>query len=264
MWRGHKVDLIKQEDELFSKLLILRDNFGCESIKSEFENEASDFADLNFLRYITAKAGMKLYIKLGGVEAFTDLKMCIDLAADGIIVPMVESEFALIKSQNMLKDIFGDNTEKFDVIINIETKTSVENLEKILYTMNTSVNGITIGRSDLAYSYNKKGQQDSDFINKKVKKIIDQMEPYKDLKITLGGGISNKTFSNEYLINIITPKLSCIETRNVILNSSCINDSASLEYSLDFEKSYLNFKLSKKNIFTKFDKERFNTLNLRG
>ena len=177
---------------------------------------------------------------------------------------MVESEFALIKSQNMLKDIFGDNTEKFDVIINIETKTSVENLEKILYTMNTSVNGITIGRSDLAYSYNRKGQQDSDFINKKVKKIIDQMEPYKDLRITLGGGISNKTFSNEYLINIITPKLSCIETRNVILNSTCINDSASLEYSLDFEKSYLNFKLSKKNIFTKFDKERFNTLNLRG
>ena len=130
--------------------------------------------------------------------------------------------------------------------------------------MNSSINGITIGRSDLAYSYNKKGQQDSDFINQKVEKIIDHVEPYKNIKITVGGGISNKTFSNEYLIKIIAPKLSRIETRNVILNSSCINDPESLKYALDFEKSYLNFKLSKKHIFTQFDEERFNTLNLRG
>lgn len=256
--------LIEQENELLSKLMVLRDKFGCEGIKSEFENEASDFADLIFLRYITAKADMKLYIKLGGVEAFTDLKMCLDLASDGIIVPMIESEFALIKSQNMIKDIFGDNTDEFDVILNIETKTAVENLEKILDTMDSSINGITIGRSDLAYSYNKKGQQDSDFINKKVKEIVDKTESYKNLRITVGGGISNKTFSNEYLIKNIAPKLSHIETRNVILKSNCITQPSSLKYALNFEKCYLNFKLTKKHIFTKFDEERFNTLNLRG
>lgn len=258
------MDLIEQEDELFSKLIFLRDEFGCEGLKSEFENEASDFADLIFLRYITAKAGLKLYIKIGGVEAFTDLKMCIDLIADGIIIPMVESEFALTKSQNMIKDIFGNNTKEFDVIINIETKTAVENLEGILKTMDDSINGITIGRSDLSYSYNLEGEQDSEFINKKLKDIIKMAEAYPNLKITVGGGISSKTFSNEYLITSIAPKLSCIETRNVILNSSCINNSKSLKYALDFEKNYLNFKLSKKHIFTKFDEERFNTLNLRG
>jgi hypothetical protein len=256
--------LIEQENELLSKLFTLRDQFGCEGIKSEFENEASDFADLIFLRYITAKAGIKLYIKLGGVEAFTDLKMCIDLVSDGIIVPMIESEFALIKSQNMIKDIFGDKTENFDVILNIETKTAVENLDKILETMDSSINGITIGRSDLAYSYNKKGQQDSDFINKKVKEIVNKTSPYKNMRITVGGGISNKTFSNEYLIKTIAPKLSHIETRNVILKSEYITQPSSLKYALDFEKSYLNFKLTKKHIFTKFDEERFNTLNLRG
>jgi hypothetical protein len=62
------MDLIKKEADIYSKLLILRDKFGCEGIKSEFENEASAFADLIFLRYLTAKAGMKLYVKLGGVE----------------------------------------------------------------------------------------------------------------------------------------------------------------------------------------------------
>ncbi len=190
--------------------------------------------------------------------------MCIDLAADGISVPMVESEFALVKSQNMIRDIFGENTEDFDVILNIETKTAVENLDKILNTMNSAINGITIGRSDLAYSYHRRGQQDSDFINTVLERIIDQMKLYNNLKITLGGGISNKTFSNQYLITLIAPKLSYIETRNVILKSSCINDPKSLEYALEFEKSYLNFKIGKKRIFTKFDEERFNTLNLRG
>ena len=177
------MDLRKQENDLFSKLLLLRDKFGCEGVKSEFENEASDFTDLVFLRYITAKAGLNLYIKLGGVEAFTDLKMCIDLIADGIIIPMVESEFALIKSQNMINDIFEEDTNNFDVIINIETKTAVKNLKGILNTINDSIKGITIGRSDLSYSYDLQGQQDSQFINERVEEIIETAKPYKNLKI---------------------------------------------------------------------------------
>lgn len=258
------MELIDQEIDLLSKLTVLRDEFGCKGIKSEFENEASDFADLIFLRYITAKTGLKLYIKIGGVEAFTDLKMCIDLIADGVIIPMVESEFALTKSQNMINDIFGDNTSGFDVVINIETKTAVENLEEILLNMEDFVTGITIGRSDLSYSYDMEGQQDSEFINQKVLEIIEKSSPKKNLKITVGGGISNKTFNNPFLIKNIVPHLSSIETRNVILPSSCIKLPESLQKALEFERSYLNFKLSKKKIFTHFDEERFNTLMKRG
>jgi hypothetical protein len=65
------MDLKGIENDLYSKLLTLRDDYGCAGIKSEFENEASDFNDLVFLRYVTAKAGLKLFIKIGGVEAFT-------------------------------------------------------------------------------------------------------------------------------------------------------------------------------------------------
>jgi len=164
------------EKDLFSKLVVLRDRYGCSGIKSEFENEASDYRDLILLRYLTAKAGLKLNIKIGGVEAFTDLKMALHLNVDGIIIPMVESEFALIKSQNMIEDLLGSECDDFDVIINIETKTAVKNLEDILKRMNRSINGITIGRSDLSYSYDLKGQQDSEFINKEVEKIINELK----------------------------------------------------------------------------------------
>lgn len=252
------------ENGLYSKMLVLRDKYGCQGIKSEFENEASDYRDLILLRYLTAKAGLKLNIKIGGVEAFTDLKMAIHLNADGIIIPMVESEFALTKSQNMIEDLLGKDSSDFEVIVNIETKTAVENLKEILGRRNNSINGITIGRSDLSYSYDLKGQQDSEFINKEIKKIIDMVSSYDDLKITVGGGISRKTFSNNYFIEHIVPRLSCIETRNVILKSSSIHNPESLQYALDFERDYLNYKLEKNHLFMKLDEGRFDTLMSRG
>lgn len=252
------------ERDLLSKLIVLRDRYGCSGIKSEFENEASDYRDLILLRYITAKAGLKLNVKIGGVEAFTDLKMAIHLNADGIIVPMVESEFALIKSQNMVEDLLGKECKDFDVVVNIETKTAVNDLKNILKMMNKSINGITIGRSDLSYSYDLKGQQDSEFINKEIEKILDASSSYGDLRITVGGGISRKTFENKYFIENIVPRLTCIETRNVVLDSSSIHDPEALQYALDFERDYLNYKLEKNRLFMKLDEKRFDTLNSRG
>ena len=101
---------------------------------------------------------------------------------------MVESEFALTKSQNMIEDLLGRECSEFEVIVNIETKTAVNNLKEILERRNDLINGITIGRSDLSYSYGLKGQQDSDFINTEIEKIIDMASLYPDLKITVGGG----------------------------------------------------------------------------
>ncbi|MDD1696207.1 MAG: aldolase/citrate lyase family protein [Methanoregula sp.] len=205
-----------------------------------------------------------MFIKIGGVEAFTDLKMALHLNADGIIVPMVESEFALIKSQNMLEDLLGKSTGDFEVYINIETKTAVENLDAILSAMNDYIKGITIGRSDLSYSYGKKSEQDSDFINHEVEKIIKTSHAHGINRITIGGGISKKTFNNQYFIEKIAPKLTCIETRNVILCAKSIQNPKSLPYALDFERQYLSYKLEKNHIFMKLDENRFDTLNLRG
>jgi len=206
---------------------------------------------------------LKLFIKIGGVEAFTDLKMAIHLNADGIVVPMVESEFALIKSQNMVEDLLGNTIEDFDIFINIETQTAVQNLEDICGRMKPYIKGITIGRSDLSYSYGFKGEQDSEFVSQKILEILDIAGNY-ELKITVGGGISKKTFNNQYLIEKIIPRLECIETRNVIFQAKAISNPDSLVYALDFEKRYLDYKLEKNQIFTKMDRSRFDTLMERG
>ncbi|WP_421908323.1 aldolase/citrate lyase family protein [Methanolacinia petrolearia] len=198
------------------------------------------------------------------MEAFTDLKMAIHLNADGIIIPMVESEFALIKSINMVRDLIGDACTDFDIFINIETRSAVENLRPILSVLNDSFKGITIGRSDLSYSYGKKGEQDSDFTNEIVGNIVEIARECNINKITVGGGISRKTFNNEYLINNIIPELTNIETRNVILCADSINKPEALIFALDFERKYLNYKLEKNHLFMKMDEDRFETLISRG
>ena len=252
------------EKYLYSQLVTLRDVYGCVGIKSEFENEGSDYRDLILLRYLTAKTGLKLFIKIGGVEAFTDLKMAIHLNADGVVIPMVESAFALIKSQNMINDIVGQTNGDFDVFINIETKTAVENLGDILAAMNTSIKGITIGRSDLSYSYGMKGEQDSDATNVAVEEIVNIATSHGVQQLTIGGGISKKTFNNKYLINNIIPKLTHIETRNVIFKAGSIHFPEALLRALDFERNYLNYKLEKNRLFFKADESRFDTLMTRG
>jgi 4-hydroxy-2-oxoheptanedioate aldolase len=256
--------LKEMEEKLYHDLHKLKTVYQCEGVKSEFENEGSDYRDLIFLRYLTAKTGLKMLIKIGGVEAFTDLKMAIHLRADGIVVPMVESEFALIKSQNMVEDILGDDCKDFEVYINIETKTAVDNLEAILSRMNNTVKGITIGRSDLSYSYGMKGEQDSQFINQKIDEIVNKSWEYGMKRITVGGGISKKTFNNHDFFYYIAPRLTCIETRNVILKASSIENPDSLLLALEFERNYLNYKLEKNRLFTKSDVNRFETLMSRG
>jgi len=252
------------EHKLFESLVILRDTYKCEGIKSEFENEGSDYRDIILLRYLTARTGLKMYIKIGGVEAFSDLKLAIHLAADGVVIPMVESPFALIKSQNMLDDLLGGNFEAFDVFINIETKTAVENLTDICKVMKPYIKGITIGRSDLSYSYGIPGEQDSQFINGKIREIVTTAYANGIKKVTVGGGIGRKTFSNTYLINDLIPLLGSIETRNVIFQARAIHSPGALIYGLDFERNYLKYKIEKAHMFLKMDEKRFETLMDRG
>jgi hypothetical protein len=74
---------------MYYQLCKLRDEYDLQGIKAEFEAEGSSFRDLMRLRRITSKAGVKLYLKIGGVEAVRDIIDSIELGVDGLIAPMV-------------------------------------------------------------------------------------------------------------------------------------------------------------------------------
>mgnify|MGYP003950876435 FL=1 len=236
--------MYKLENNIYQQLCKLRDEYDLLGIKAEFEAEGSSFRDLMRLRRLTSKAGVKLYLKIGGVEAIRDIKDALELDVDGLIAPMVESKFGAKKFYDSLLKFYQDH--KIHTSINIETKNAISQIDEILKFSNGKFDNITIGRSDLTASYfDKDIKPDSEFtfnllqdIGKKVKKA--------NLTFTVGGGILKKTIdkiNTEYTdLKEIIYKL---ETRKVILpTKTFVEKENAINEVLKFEELYI---LSKKD-----------------
>ena len=114
------------DNQLEHQLRLLKKNYKLIGIKSEFEAEGSSLGDIARLRMITSSLNIKLYVKIGGVEALNDIYNCLDLQVDGIIAPMVETKFGLKK----FLEIFDRLKLKKNpsLTINIETKSGIDNI----------------------------------------------------------------------------------------------------------------------------------------
>jgi len=235
--------MFKLEKEMYKQILKLKNEYGLKGIKSEFEAEGSSFRDLMRLRRITSQAGVKLYIKIGGVEAIRDIKDALEVGVDGIIAPMVESKFGAKKFFDSIEKIY--DIEDIHTTLNLETKNAIEQVDEILEYAKDRFDNITIGRSDLSASYfDSDIVPDSDYIFNILesvgKKVIE-----KNLTFTVGGSISAKTIEK---INKDYKSLQDIifklETRKVILETkSFLEKENAIKEALKFEELYI---LSKK------------------
>ena len=233
----------KLESRLYEQLCLLRDRFSLCGIKAEFEAEGSSFRDLVRLRRLTLKAGVNLYLKIGGVEANRDIKDALEIGVDGIIAPMVESRFGAKKFYDSLIKIYQNN--KIFSTLNIETKSAISNLESILEFAQGRVDSITIGRSDLSASYfDLEIKPDSDFILDLLEDMAKKVHAHH-LKLAVGGGVSMQTIEK---INTFYPNLLNLidrfETRKVMLPTYIfLTKPESIKEALVFEELYI---LSKK------------------
>ena len=69
----------------------------------------ANFSDLVLMRKLTKKANLNLNVKIGGCEAINDIIFCVSLKVDGIVSPMVESEYGLKNSFNQFPKIIKKN-----------------------------------------------------------------------------------------------------------------------------------------------------------
>ena len=135
-------------DLLIDKLDALKKQ-GCVAIKVSFEDEGALLNEIVSMRYLTAKTGLKISIKIGGCEAKRDIMDCVDLCADTIVSPMIESGFALTK---FIKSAEGCKyTGRKGV--NIETIQGYENHKEII--SNGGLDFVTFGRVDFVSSIGK-------------------------------------------------------------------------------------------------------------
>lgn len=155
-----------------------------EAMKVETESEGASRAEFNFYRRAAHSLHVPLHVKIGGVEAVSDIKFLHNLGVDGLIAPMVESRFAAEK--------FFDATDGLGFgwrALTLESITAVANLQSIIeLAIQAGVSGITIGRGDLAASLGKKGQEDSDYVLKKVADVATIVKE-AGIRLTIGGNM---------------------------------------------------------------------------
>jgi hypothetical protein len=235
--------MYRLENSMYQQLCKLRDEYNLQGIKAEFEAEGSSFRDLMRLRRLTSKVGVKLYLKIGGVEAVRDIKDALEIDVDGLIAPMVESKFGAKKFFDSLRKVYGEY--KIHTTLNLETKNAMDQLDEILEFSNGKFDNITVGRSDLTASYfNKDIKPDSDFTFELLQNIGRKVKN-ANLTFTVGGSVSAKTIDN---INTQYTDLKEIiyklETRKVILPTiSFVEKENAIKEALKFEELYI---LSKK------------------
>jgi len=250
------------EKKLSNQLVRLKE-LGICAVKAEFEAEGASFRDLLRLRRFTAEQNIPLHLKIGGVEALRDLKDALDLGVDGVIAPMVESPFGVVKFTEAVESVFG--RRRLFKSINIETREAVERVDDILEVALGKIDNVTIGRTDLSRSYfDLVIQPDSPFILDLIDRLSYKIQSV-GLDLTVGGSLTSESvriFSERK--ERLGDRVSSLETRKAIFPAErMLKEKDVLKESLRFEEIYLRFKLECEAWLSRVDQERLTKLKSR-
>jgi hypothetical protein len=235
-----------KEKEMYEILLELKEVYGVNGVKAEFEAEGTRIDELLRLLELTRKVNLKLGIKIGGCEALKDLMEAKQIGCDYIIAPMVESDYACLKFIESANKIFTTEEKKdTSFLINIETINAMNNLDKILKIIkkNKIISGLVFGRSDYCLS---KGLSKNDINKEEILRDVSLVaEKCKEdnLDLIVGGGVSADSIN--FLKHLSQIKLNRFETRKIIFNKESIkikNVEKAFILALKFEIFWLENK----------------------
>jgi len=233
------------EREMVVVLKELKEKYGVFEIKAEFEAEGSRMEEIMRLKDVTTSVGLPIILKIGGVEAVTDVYNALAIGVKGIVAPMAETPYALSKFTNLIKNMVPeDNAEDIEFAFNLETITGYNNFDEMLALPDISLlSGVTVGRVDLTGSMNMgRGAINTSREIYDICKAVFEKSKAKGLKTGMGGGIAIEAipFIKELNKNKVLDKY---ETRKVVFPASSVEfgESAILK-AVEFELLWLKSK----------------------
>lgn len=232
------------EREMMDILKRLKNDYGVFQIKAEFEAEGSRMEEMMRLKDVTTSVGLPIILKIGGVEAITDIYNSLSIGVNGVIAPMAETPFAVSKFLNVIETFVAeDNREDIEFAINIETETAYSKLDEIFALKNIELlKGVTVGRVDMVGSMGlDRSKVDSDEIYEICKNIFEKARA-KKLHTALGGAISTGTIP--FISRLNESKLiDKFETRKIVFHHDAVKyGEKALLTGIAFELMWLKSK----------------------
>lgn len=230
--------------ELLEKLKILKEDFCASSLKLELETEIISTSEIDLANELSQEAGLDLTLKTSGASAVSDIFLARATGAHAILVPMVESGYALEKFFNNIENIYGENPS-VKLLFNLETITALKNMDDILASSCIkNFDAIVFGRNDFCASLGKNSEfcgseQVYSFVQDVLQKIKDTI-----LELYIGGNVSKE--SESFLKQIENDKFTHFETRKIVFDKKILKSSKdyakALDTALRFELLWLESK----------------------
>ncbi len=235
--------------ELEKKIISLKSSQRLKAIKAEFEAEGTRIEELSILSHLCTTNSIPLTLKVGGPCAKRDIYEAFQIGANEILVPMVESAFAIEYCSDAYMALipnFQSLKTRPLLSVNIESKKAIQNIDSILESiknLSLPINSIVIGRSDLANSLGEK-DVNSELILDLSYMLIKKCREI-NLKVTIGGNLTRHSYK---FINNFDNNIYAFESRKCTFSNleplSQNSFNALINDGLEFELSWLKFKRS--------------------
>jgi hypothetical protein len=224
-----------------------RDEHGVVAVKAEFEAEGTRPDEFLRLLELARRADLKVALKIGGCEAISDLFASKLYGIDYVIAPMVETPYALSKFIEAKEKTHGPNNCGTQFLFNLETETTLRNLDAMVERAQSGVDGIVFGRVDFTLSRGMpRGAINERTITDAVLRVA-RVCAKTDLELVVGGSVSTDAISA--LREIQQVRLDRFETRKVIFAGEAVQSPsivAGIRNAVEFELAWL---VNKRNYY---------------
>ena len=220
-----------------------RDEFGVVAVKAEFEAEGTRPDEFHRLLELAQRANLKVALKIGGCEAVSDLLSTKVYGVDYVIAPMVETPYALTKFIEAKLKTHGSSEERTKFLFNLETETTLQNLDAMVSTAKGAIDGIVFGRVDFTLS---RGMPRGAINDRSITDAVLQVARAcadADLELVVGGSVAAAAIPA--LREFRQIRLDRFETRKIVFDGAACTH-ASIEEGIgnavNFELAWLRNK----------------------
>lgn len=221
-------------NDLSQMLLELQTQHNLISLKGGTEWEDMDYDEIAYLKGISPTF-IPVLVKVGGPEANVDLRHMREIGIDGILGPMIESQYSLEKFVSTVKNVYKDSQIPLWLSINIETINAFDKLDEILSSSSfNAINTVVIGRLDLSLSMNHT-EIDHPEVTAVTKEIASRVKSVGK-HVSVGGFVNPK--SVDTLATFDIDRVNTIHCMVDTVKNVSIGDS--VRKAIEFEAAFYN------------------------